>query len=223
MKKNFLFGLIGAGALILSGSVGFAAWTINAQQETGTGSINVSADGTITDNRITIDTTNSKFQDGYSSISFAAAKNGSTFETPWLSASEPIEEVDKLTLKYDVTVTGHAGLNVSATASIEDNGTAVDGTDTPFRTLIKAGIIGELPTISEVTLTDKAGNGTYKGTIEATFTWGSIFGNQNPYVYYNSQKYEKDLADKASKNIAKLATITNYSGLTLSYTVSVNK
>ena len=222
MKKNFLFGLIGAGALILSGSVGFAAWTINAQQETGTGSINVSADGTITDNRITIDTTNSKFQDGYSSISFAAALNENNFPNPWLSAS-PLELVDKLSLKYDVTVTGHAGLNVSATASIEDNGTAVNGTDTPFRTLIKAGIIGELPTISEVTLTDNAGNGTYKGTIEATFTWGSIFGNQNPYVYYNSQKYEKNLADKASENIAKLATITNYSGLTLSYTVSVNK
>ena len=222
MKKNFLFGLIGAGALILSGSVGFAAWTINAQQETGTGSINVSADGTITDNRITIDTTNSKFQDGYSSISFVAALNHNDIADPWLSAS-PLEAVDKLTLKYDVTVTGHAGLNVSATASIEDNGTAVNGTNTPFRTLIKAGIIGELPTISEVTLTDNAGNGTYKGTIEATFTWGSIFGNQNPYVYYNSQKYEKNLADKASENIAKLATIANYSGLTLSYTVSVNK
>ena len=222
MKKNFLFGLIGAGALILSGSVGFAAWTINAQQETGTGSINVSADGTITDNRITIDTTNSKFQDGYNSVSFAAALNNNNFKDPWLSAS-PLEAADKLTLKYDVTVTGAAGLNVSATASIEDNGTAVNGTDTPFRTLIKAGIIGELPTISEVTLTDEARNGTYTGTIEATFTWGSKFGNQNPYVYYNSKDYRKDLADKASENIAKLATITNYSGLTLSYTVSVNK
>ena len=218
MKKNFLFGLIGAGALILSGSVGFAAWTINAQQETGTGSINVSADGTITDNRITIDTTNSKFQDGYNSISFAAAINGSTFVTPWLSASTPIEAVDKLTLKYDVTVTGHAGLNVSATAKI------VDKDNGEFSKLINTDhIIGELPTNINVTLTDEAGNGTYKGTIEATFTWGSAFGNQNPYVYYNSKPYEKDLADKASENIAKLATITNYSGLTLSYTVSVNK
>ena len=218
MKKNFLFGLIGAGALILSGSVGFAAWTINAQQETGTGSINVSADGTITDNRIKIDTTNSKFQDGYNSISFAAAINGSTFATPWLSASAPIEAVDKLTLKYDVTVTGHAGLNVSATAKI------VDKDNGEFSTLIDPDhIIGALPTNINVTLTDKKKNGTYTGTIEATFTWGSAFGNQNPYVYYNSKTYTKDLADKASENIAKLATITNYSGLTLSYTVSVNK
>lgn len=215
MKKNFLFGLIGAGALILSGSVGFAAWTINAQQETSTGSINVSADGTITDNRIKIDTTNSKFQDGYNSISFAAALNGSTFETPWLSASTPIEAVDKLTLKYDVTVIGHAGLNVSANASV------VDKDNGEFTTLIDQGIIGALPTNINVTLTDEKNNGTYTGTIEATFTWGSVFGNQNPYVYYNSQTYKKDLADKASENIAKLATITNYSGLTLSYTVSV--
>ena len=218
MKKNFLFGLIGAGALILSGSVGFAAWMINAQQEIGTGSINVSADGTITDNRITIDTTNCTFQDGYNSISFAAAINGSTFATPWLSASTPIEAVDKLTLKYDVTVTGHAGLNVSATAKI------VDKDKGAFSTLINTDhIIGALPTNINVTLTDEKKNGTYTGTIEATFTWGSAFGNQNPYVYYNSQTYTKDLADKASENIAKLATITNYSGLTLSYTVSVNK
>lgn len=218
MKKNFLFGLIGAGSLILSGSVGFAAWTINAQQETGTGSINVSADGTITDNRIKIDTTNSTFQDGYNSISFAAAINGSTFETPWLSASAPIEAADKLTLKYDVTVTGHAGLNVSANASVVDKGTG------EFSKLISPDhIIGVLPTNINVTLTDEKNNGTYKGTIEATFTWGSAFGNQNPYVYYNSKTYTKDLADKASENIAKLATITNYSGLTLSYTVSVNK
>ena len=207
MKKNFLFGLIGAGALILSGSVGFAAWTINAQQETGTGSINVSADGTITDNRITIDTTNSKFQDDYSSMSFAAAKNGSTFETPWLSASEPIKEVDKLTLKYDVTVTGHAGLNVSATAKI------VDKDNGEFSKLINTDhIIGELPTNINVTFTDKAGNGTYTGTIEATFTWGSIFylekekKNVNPYVYYNSNLYSKDLADSARTNIQKLKT-----------------
>lgn len=217
MKKNFLFGLIGAGALILSGSVGFAAWTINAHDETGTGSINVSADGAITDNRIKIDTKNSKFQDGYNSISFAAAINGSTFVTPWLSASTPIEAVDKLTLKYDVTVTGHVGLNVSATAKI------VDKDKGEFTTLIDQGIIGALPTNINVTLTDEKKNGTYTGTIEATFTWGSAFGNENPYVYYNSQLYKKNLADQASENIAKLATITNYSGLTLSYTVSVNK
>ncbi len=222
MKKNFLFGLIGAGALILSGSVGFAAWTINAKntinKDAGLG---VSADGTIADNRIKLDEKNSNFQTGFNSIAFVPVTNDK-ITSPWLDAN-PLESAEKLTIKYDLVVTGGANLAVSAEASIVD-----EGTDKKFTSLITDGIIGKFPTISAVSLTeDSSSKGTYKGTIEATFTWGTHFTSinshvpVNPYTYYNEQAYIDSLADDASTNIAKLKEIYGYNGLKLKFTVSV--
>lgn len=222
MKKNFLFGLIGAGALILSGSVGFAAWTINAKNDINKdASLGVSADGTVTDNRIKLDETNSKFQSDFDSIAFVPVKNNK-ISSPWLTAN-PIEDTEKLTIKYDLVVTGGASLTVSANASIVD-----EGTDTKFTSLITEGIIGALPTNITVSLTEESSSkGTYKGTIVAEFTWGTHFTSTkthvivNPYTFYNEQDYSDPLAKNANDNIAKLQDIQNYSGLKLKFTVSV--
>ena len=55
-KKNFLFALIGAGTLVLSAGVGFAAWTINSTSDKNEDtSLTLSADATVTDNRIVLD------------------------------------------------------------------------------------------------------------------------------------------------------------------------
>lgn len=224
MKKNFLFGLIGAGALILSGSVGFAAWTINAKNDINKdASLGVSADGTVKDNRIKLDETNSKFQTGFDSIAFVPVSN-SNITSPWLDAN-PLESAEKLTIKYDLVVTGGAGLTVSATASIVDE---ESDTKSKFTSLIDDGIIGALPTDITVSLTEESSSkGTYKGTIEATCTWGTHFTSTkthtpvNPYTFYNEQDYTDPLADDANTCITRLNDIASYSGLKLRFTVSV--
>lgn len=220
MKKNFLFGLIGAGALILSGSVGFAAWTINAKNDINKdASLGVSADGTITDNRIKLDEDNSHFQTGFDSIAFLPVSN-LKITSPWLDAN-PLERAEKLTIKYDLVVTGGANLTVSANASIVDEGKT-------FTTLINDGIIGDLPTNITVSLTKEGlSTGTYKGTIVAEFTWGTHFTSTkthaivNPYTFYNEQDYSDTLAEDANDNIAKLQDIQKYAGLKLKFTVSI--
>ena len=219
-KKNFLFALIGAGTLVLSAGVGFAAWTINVKNtETGSGDIIVSADGTVTDNRIAIDTQNSNFQQGFSTISFAA-DTGDKKDNDWLTVTGDSKE--KLTLKYDVVVTGGKGLTVQISeAKVVD-----EGTQKTFTNLTGADnkkIFGALPSFSQdqVIIMTETTNGTYKGTIELTFTWGDAFGNVNPYKYYNANGYDKSLADKAKTNIEKLQVINGYQGLKLSYKVSV--
>lgn len=218
-KKNFLFALIGAGTLVLSAGVGFAAWTINVKNsEKGSGDISVSADGTVIDNRIHLGTC--QFQKKFNSISFGAVENGE-ITAPWLSAN-PLNDSEKLTLKFDVSVTGGIGLNVVVDASITD-----EGTDKKFNSLIDNGIIGKLPTIAQTELQDPSKNGTYTGTITATFTWGSLFTSTktktivNPYTYFNEQTYTPDLGKLAKENIEKLKGISNYNGLKLNYTVSV--
>lgn len=223
MKKNFLFGLIGAGALILSGSVGFAAWTINAKNDINKdASLGVSADGTITDNRIKLDA-NSKFQTGFDSIAFVPVSDAN-ITSPWLDAN-PLASAEKLTIKYDLVVTGGDNLTVSANASIVD-----EGKDTKFTSLFNEGIIGALPTNITVSLTKESSHTgttyTYKGTIEAAFTWGTHFTSTkskvpvNPYTFYNEQDYSDPHANDANESIAKLQGIQNYSGLKLKFTVS---
>lgn len=224
-KKNFLFALIGAGTLVLSAGVGFAAWTINVKNtETGSGDITVSADGTVIDNRIAIDTEKSNFQSSFSTISFVADTTKQKDKTyyDWLTVTGDSKE--QLTLKYDVVVTGGEGLKVQISAA-----TVVDeGADQKFTKLTGADdkkIFGALPSISTpITMTKQTTEGTegtYKGTIEFTFSWGEAFGYINPYQYYNTKPYDKSLADNAKTNIEKLKVVNNYQGLKLTYTVSV--
>ena len=52
-------------------------------------------------------------------------------------------------------------------------------------------------------------------TCHIEFTWGSEFGNKNPYKYYNSQAYTTDLGLDAE---AKLKALAN---LDATYTISL--
>lgn len=218
-KKNFLFALIGAGTLVLSAGVGFAAWTINAKNtEIGSGDITVSADGMVIDNRIAIDTKNSKFKEGFSTVSFVADTTNKK-ASDWLTVTG--ESKEQRTLKYDVVVTGGKGLKVQISeAKVVD-----ERTQKTFTNLTGADnkkIFGALPSISQgIDMTEQTTKGTYIGTIELTFTWGEAFGNDNPYKYYNANGYDKSLADKAKTNIEKLQVINGYQGLKLNYKVSV--
>lgn len=216
-KKNFLFALIGAGTLVLSAGVGFAAWTIGTQDESSKKSINISADGTVTDNRIAIDTNKSQFT-GNTGLSFVGVKTNERYN--WLSIN-PEDTTDNLSLIFHLEVTSQVEhLNLKVTGSIVDTNTTSE-TKGAFDQLVADNLITKPSSISSSL--SATGDDTKKYSVDLTlaFGWGTEFGNVNPYKYYNSQAYKLDLGNRASTNLKKLDSINNYLNLEFSYTVSV--
>ena len=195
MKKNFLFGLIGAGALILSGSVGFAAWTIkNSTASKEDTSLTITADAEVRDQRISVTT----LAWDNKSINFAPSKidsQGQTVSYPntWLEADE--YESSNLTTTYTVTGTAPEGVTLSVIPTLTE-------TTNIYTTLLGDGIVGAIPTptVGNVSVT----GGQFSSVITIKFTWGSVFGGDNPYVYYNKTGYEPSKADDAKAKIQKL-------------------
>lgn len=233
MKKHTLFALLGAGTLALSASVGFAAWTINAREAKDNASINVSADGTVNDNRIEISKSGEGTTSGFASgsgIAFRAVQN-TAITNPWLSA-DPLDDSEKLSLTYNLYVKGKTGLKLSVNGKVADVGEG-----TKYDTLAGSGIVGALPSIptSGIALTEQnQGSGstpsTYFASIQLEFSWGSKFKSTkdedkekivNPYTYYNQQKYSDPLAKDAKDTLSQLKNLESYGGLQFQFTVSV--
>ena len=228
-KKNFLFALIGAGTLVLSAGVGFAAWTINAQNVDKNQNITVSADGTVNDNRISIISCTPK--EGFNTIAFKAVKpKDSSITSPWLTTDSNADS-ESLTLKYDLKVKGVQGLTLNCSGSVKDTGTDASKSQTgSFDQLKEEHIVGD-PTVSvdafsQGQTADTDSKVEYSTVITVTFSWGSHFEKDgvavNPYTYYNSKLYSVPLADDAKDSIAKLNQIASYDKLQLHYSVSVN-
>lgn len=216
-KKNFLFALIGAGTLVLSAGVGFAAWTIGTQNESNKKSINVSADGMVNDNRITIDTTNSKFNDE-KGLSFVGKKTDETYN--WLSIN-PEDTTDNLSLTFHLEVTSQVeNLNLKVTGSIVDTNTTSEKNGA-FDQLVADNLITKPTSISGSLSATKDDTKKYSADLTLDFGWGAEFGKVNPYKYYNNRAYTPDLGKSASTNLKKLDSIKNYLNLEFSYTVSV--
>lgn len=231
MKKHTLFALLGAGTLALSASVGFAAWTINAREAKDDASINVSADGTVNDNRIEISKSGEGTTSGFASssgIAFNAVKD-KNITNPWLSA-DPLDESEKLSLTYNLYVKGKTGL----ASKLSVSGSVVDrGAGTKYDALAKDGvaIVGKLPTINgdiQFTAQDTGNTeSTYYASISLTFSWGAKFTSStshtivNPYTYYNEKHYDDLLADDAKTTLSKLKDLEGYTGLKFEFTVSV--
>ena len=200
MKKNFLFGLIGAGALILSGSVGFAAWTItkSSDSKVDTG-LKITADAEVRDQRISVTT----LAWDKNSINFAPSKidsHGQTVSYPntWLEAEG--YESSNLTTTYTVTGTAPEGVTLSVIPTLTE-------TTNIYTTLREEGIVGDISTttVGNVSVT----GGQFSSVITIKFTWGSVFGGDNPYVYYNKTGYEPSKADDAKAKIQKLDQLKN--------------
>ena len=231
MKKHTLFALLGAGTLALSASVGFAAWTINAREAKDNASINVSADGTVNDNRIEISKSGEGTTSGFASssgIAFNAVKD-TKITNPWLSA-DPFDDSEKLSLTYNLYVKGKTGLKLSVNGKVTDVGEGKK-----YDALAGANIVGALPSISTsgLDLTEQnKGSGstpsTYFASIQLQFSWGSKFTSTkangkivNPYTYYNEQEYSDPLAKDAKDTLSQLKNLESYGGLQFQFTVSV--
>lgn len=216
-KKNFLFVFIGAGTLVLSAGVGFAAWTIGTQDESSKKGINISADGTVTDNRIAIDTNKSQFT-GNTGLSFVGEKTDETYN--WLSIN-PENSTDNLSLTFHLEVTSAVEqLNLKVTGSIVDTNTTSEKKGA-FDQLVADHLITKPTSISGSLSPTKDDTKKYSADLTLDFGWGTEFGNVNPYKFYNNQSYEPTLGNKARTNLSKLESINNYLNLEFSYTVSV--
>lgn len=220
MKKNFLFGLIGAGALILSGSVGFAAWTIknstDSKEETV---LKITADATVQDESLQLTENECKWTD--STVQFKPVKKTGS-PSGWLSVSDPADTTDDLTASYQIKGKASAKATITIQATFEDT-TQKSTTDdvksyqdlttlgTNSEKTPGTGIVGELPkpiigssgAANTGSVTADA-DGSFTASISVTFSWGAAFGGKNPYEYYNSKAYTKDLATEAKTNIGYL-------------------
>ena len=236
-KKNFLFGLIGAGALILSGSVGFAAWTIkNTIASKDDSTLHISADAIVNDESLQLTEDECKWTD--SIVQFKPVeKTGLSYS--WLSASDPAK-TDDLTAIYQIKGKASASAKITIQATFDDLTQASKEKDvksyqdlttlgTNSEQTPGKGIVGALPS---PTITDGAGgavtnsitadeNGNFSASVSVTFSWGAAFGGKNPYEYYNSKPYKYDLATEAKTNIEYLAYLPKCSfKLTVNVTVA---
>ena len=200
-----------AGVLALVGT-GFAAWTISqgAKKET-TG--NISADATVKNNALSIDATSDWDTTDNAAIHFGP-KVSDTITNPWLT-------VDSGSTPEDLTATYHLVVKYSdkEPASVAATLTATEG----YNTALTNKYVGALPTtengIAIGTGVKDAEHKIVTYDIKVTFSWGSAFGNINPYEYYNKQTFTSDLASKAKTAIEGLSSL-NSTSFTLTITVS---
>ncbi len=208
MKKNFLFGLIGAGALMLSAGVGFAAWTITGGNSSTDGNLSLKADATVTDSHININSGSSGSKWTDDSIEFKPVIYADkTYKYKWLSASDALGQ-ENLTATYHLVGTAAKNASLTLTATITETTNVYSG-------LVTKGLVAN-PTLSVSTTTVTADeNGSFSQDITVTFAWGNHFklnnaaSAVNPYEFYNSQAYSDSLASDASTNISALNALKN--------------
>ena len=200
-RKTLTLTLVLLSCLALIG-VGFASWIISANT-TKEVSGNISVD-TVTDNRLTIETT---WLGNKDSIVFGW-KEG-TYANNWLKNTDSAY-AENLSVTLVVTVTdaeGNATAAKSVTASIKG--------DEKYTTAETANLVGSLPAASVEPVEGETG--VYHVTF--TFTWGSAFGAKNPLEYYNSQSYTEDLAATAETKLESLYALKD-ANFTITLTVT---
>ena len=207
MAVSFLLciGMVGAG---------FAAWIITGNTtETQTGSIEVQE---VVDNRLDLTIawaeTGVTGADDDAKIIFG---KHATDTCSWL-ANDDVDE--KLTAKLSITVNNHAELIAAdLTYSFAFNLVATGDSETAgYGKAVDAGLVGALPTITDVTANE---TGAYEITI--TFAWGTAFGGVNPLTKYKDTTYNKATADTVKDQLEKLYTYLSGVGYTLTITGSV--
>ena len=207
MKRKTLTLTLSILACLALIGVGFASWIISADTSaTAEGSFIVD---TVTDNRlvatgrwITINGTDVISDENSAKVSFGAPETMDN-TSAWLT-NDGKGTAEKLTVVYELTVktkgdsTGVTGLTDKITGTISCDATYEDY------------IVLPTVTVSE------EGEGVYRLTL--TFTWGSKFGNVNPYEYYNGKTYTDELAQTA---LTDLREINNLNSQKFTLTINV--
>ena len=186
--------------------VGFAAWTIAGKEQkddtTAKGTVTADTVNDGTDLRMNVELDQKELVFGSPStqaISDWESGDGADWhDKVWLTTDHTADE--KMDLK--ITVTFSAGTLNKLTVKLETDISSLNGyidytmsidsgsSDTAFTAIAKdTGAV----TISA----PKDCSSEVKCVINVKFTWGSEFGNKNPYFHYNEQKVTNTLIEEA--------------------------
>lgn len=225
MKKKLTITIASILSVIVIIGVGFAAWVITNPnvKDTADGSISVE---TVTDKSYTL----TAAIEG--AISFGAPKTPDAEATKgWLvneAKAENLTATLTLTLNYnnladvgEITfkmetlkgsdaenntfaelVTG--GYIVNPTISYKATNAETYTAITAEGKTVFTGLTIPEGAFNETTAPTGSAMGVATATIKITFGWGTKFGSENPYNYYNKRDYSTDLAKEANDNLTKL-------------------
>lgn len=193
------FGIVALSAVALTAS-GFAAWVISgADSKEATGNIQVD---TVENNNHTLAVTLSNENIKFGSVSTGAEwlKNEGLTESLSTTASITVSNVAsnpadistilsvptiKITKTIDTVVTDVTATNYNIIA----DGSATDAGLGETANVAKDGLVGKLPTFTTESYTGATYNESAKTltcSLTVTFTWGKLFGSNNPRTYYNA-------------------------------------
>lgn len=210
MKRRTLTLMICLLSVLSLVSVGFASWIITANDtEDVTGNIQIE---TVDDNRVFIvESTTGAGIKASNDIVFGAPETMSN-DDAWLTADGTKKEALTATITFKVVDADDAVVaddDVTVTANIEIVG------GTTFAALVSAGYIEAAPTVTPARVGD-----VY--TITVTLNWGSLWGNDNPYDFYNGHDVNDEITsgvtygDHAAEHIDAFAALN-----TLQYKVTI--
>lgn len=239
MKKKLTITIASILSVIVIIGVGFAAWVITNPkvEDTADGSISVE---TVTDKSYTLTATISG-----EAISFGAPAEMNTANA-WLKAdkdakTENLEATLTLTLNYNnFADVGEITFKMETLKGSDPDSTfahLVDGnyivnptisykaTDAETYTAITAegntvftGLTVPKKAFKETTAPNGSAMGVATATIKITFGWGSVFGNTNPYTYFNGGSHSYDTDYETAKNA--LTELAKLNGVNYKVTVT---
>ena len=192
MKKRIITLTLSLLAVVMLVGVGFASWVISqGAGAEGQGNILVE---TVHDKRLQVAVTNPT-----DSIQFGSPVAASTPQaSDWLFDQE-VESGDviheSLSVEFVVTVTRPTNFGVGETVSITpefaDYILNSNSEHVAWPT--------ELFNVDEITCSEITYNGNQAtATVTATLKWGSLFGGDNPYVFFNAHLVSDALGDLAA-------------------------
>lgn len=194
--------ILGSVAIV---STGFAAWVISAPA-TANAEGNVSVD-TVEDKRYSLEV--SWAENANKNLVFGWADSEPAVSNPWLTHGTD-DKKENLSVTFTVTV--KQGVNVVDGSKPVANITLTDTDTNDYQTAVSDNLI----TNPTVVVGNATSTGVYPVTVSAS--WGSAFGNQNPYVYYNA-KTVTDYGDEALENLQKIEKL---SSVKFSVTLSIS-
>lgn len=197
MKRRSLTLVVCLLATLSLASVGFAAWVISAGDvEYVTGNINVEA---VTDERVFINDLQINGEAGSTGNFVFGKPASSAIAQKWLEPKNIENESLKLTITFTVdnkALTGSTPVtfgengNTNLTATFEAYKEVTgNGQTEPQKQVVSlanaktAGYILEDPTSVQIV---SKGDNEFEIVIE--FKWGSLFGTENPFEFYNANK-----------------------------------
>lgn len=237
MKKKLTIAIASILSVIVIIGVGFAAWVITNPkvEDTADGTISVE---TVTDKSYSLTATISG-----EAISFGAPATMDTTNA-WLTnnSGKPenltatltltlkymkLDDVGTITLKmetlkdsatdntFESLVNGKYIVNPTISYKAKDTDTY---TDIKSDNIFVGGLEIPKDAFNETKKPAQSEQGEATATIKITFGWGSVFGNTNPYTYFNgeSHSYDKDYATAK----AALTELTKLNGVNYKVTVT---